>query len=577
MAQLKDSVVLGSLRVTDTLFGTTGQFTKLNIPIASGGTTYGPGSNGNVLKSNGTTVYWASDSQGVTSVQVQATSPVLSSTATAQNSTLNTTISLADGYGDTKNPYGSKTKNYVLAASATANSAPSFRALVAADLPAGSTSAAGILQLSDATNSTSTSLAATANAVKTAYDLAASKTSLTIGTTATTAAAGNHTHGNLTNDGKITSTATIANGDKLVIVDSYTTAASKITGSSITFDGSTATKALTQKGTWETFNNYSHPTGDGNLHVPATSTTNNGKFLQAGSTAGSLSWASLPTASDSVAGITTVGASGGAAAYDHTHSYALTAITGTDDLQAIEALTGTSGFLKKTAANTWALDTTVLTSASSLSASKLTGTVPSGCYTNSRDPGYGQITPANNASTVTALTGNTTPAVATNYSEGIKFTGANKWIVLAGSNSSTAGSDEIKFAHHVPSSISNTGPTSAQTPGYNATFNIPVISVDEAGHVTGISTTTVKIPATDNTNNAATHTLATTTKYYVTGTTSAATSTAGDSFDTGVYVTANAGELSALKYSVHDTSSTPVEKVQLVWNSTDSTLDFVFA
>jgi hypothetical protein len=41
-----------------------------------------------------------------------------------------------------------------------------------------------------------------------------------------------------------------------------------------------------------------HPTGDGNLHVPATSTTNNGKYLQAGSTAGSLSWTdvdALPT------------------------------------------------------------------------------------------------------------------------------------------------------------------------------------------------------------------------------------------------------------------------------------------
>ena len=82
-----------------------------------------------------------------------------------------------------------------------------------------------------------------------------------IGTSSTNAAAGNHVHGNLTNDGKITSTTTIANGDKLVIVDSDTTAASKITGSSITFDGSTTTKALTQKGTWETFNNYTHPSG----------------------------------------------------------------------------------------------------------------------------------------------------------------------------------------------------------------------------------------------------------------------------------------------------------------------------
>lgn len=38
---------------------------------------------------------------------------------------------------------------------------------------------------------------------------------------------------------------------------------------------------------------YTHPSGDGNLHVPATSTTNSGKFLKAGASAGSLSWASL--------------------------------------------------------------------------------------------------------------------------------------------------------------------------------------------------------------------------------------------------------------------------------------------
>jgi hypothetical protein len=35
---------------------------------------------------------------------------------------------------------------------------------------------------------------------------------------------------------------------------------------------------------------YTHPTGDGNLHVPATSTSNSGKVLTAGSTAGDLSW-----------------------------------------------------------------------------------------------------------------------------------------------------------------------------------------------------------------------------------------------------------------------------------------------
>ena len=43
-------------------------------------------------------------------------------------------------------------------------------------------------------------------------------------------------------------------------------------------------------------NNYTHPTGDGNLHVPATGTTNNGKVLTAGATAGSLSWTAIPSA-----------------------------------------------------------------------------------------------------------------------------------------------------------------------------------------------------------------------------------------------------------------------------------------
>jgi hypothetical protein len=42
-------------------------------------------------------------------------------------------------------------------------------------------------------------------------------------------------------------------------------------------------------------------------------------------------------------------------------AYSLSEITETDDLKAIEALTGTSGILKKTANNTWTLDTTAYT------------------------------------------------------------------------------------------------------------------------------------------------------------------------------------------------------------------------
>lgn len=58
MAQLKDSIVSGNLRVSDTTLSTTVQLTTLRVPTTSGGTTYGPGTDGQVLKTNGTSSYW---------------------------------------------------------------------------------------------------------------------------------------------------------------------------------------------------------------------------------------------------------------------------------------------------------------------------------------------------------------------------------------------------------------------------------------------------------------------------------------------------------------------------------------
>jgi hypothetical protein len=40
-------------------------------------------------------------------------------------------------------------------------------------------------------------------------------------------------------------------------------------------------------------NLYVHPSGDGNRHVPATGTTNNGKFLKSGATAASEAWTTI--------------------------------------------------------------------------------------------------------------------------------------------------------------------------------------------------------------------------------------------------------------------------------------------
>ena len=67
---------------------------------------------------------------GGTVTSVTGTSPVVSSGGTTP------AISLAAGYGDTLNPYASKTANYVLAAPNGSAGVPTFRALVAADIPA---------------------------------------------------------------------------------------------------------------------------------------------------------------------------------------------------------------------------------------------------------------------------------------------------------------------------------------------------------------------------------------------------------------------------------------------------------
>lgn len=170
-----------------------------------------------------------------------------------------------------------------------------------------STSQKGVVQLNDNINSTSTTEAATANAVKKAYDLAATKqdklteqTAYTSKGTATkvpqitTNSLGqvtgitevtisgvtpaSHSHGNIQNGGTLQTTdITIANGDKLVITDSSDS--NKVARSSLSFDGSTTTTALTPKGTFESFAKAADITSAiGNLD--ATKTSTDGKNVQ---------------------------------------------------------------------------------------------------------------------------------------------------------------------------------------------------------------------------------------------------------------------------------------------------------
>jgi len=126
--------------------GTTTPVITLNVPTASA-------SNRGVLSSADWTTFNNKGNGTVTSVT--GTSPVNSSGGATP------AISLASGYGDTLNPYASKTANYVLASPDGSSGVPTFRAIVASDIPTLNQNITGTAANITATsNSTLTTLSA---------------------------------------------------------------------------------------------------------------------------------------------------------------------------------------------------------------------------------------------------------------------------------------------------------------------------------------------------------------------------------------------------------------------------------
>ena len=119
----------------------------------------------------------------------------------------------------------------------------------------------------------------------------------------------------------------------------------------------------------------------------------------------------------------------------------LSSITGADDLKVIEAISGTSGLLKKTAANTWTLDTTAYTTN--------TGTVTS-VQVQASSP----------------LQSSTNTAQNTTLNTTISFTNQNKNLVLAGpssGNAAAAPSFRALVAADIPNSILKWQTTTAES------------------------------------------------------------------------------------------------------------------
>ena len=110
-------------------------------------------------------------------------------------------------------------------------------------------------------------------------------------------------------------TLTDVTGTAPVVSSGGTTPAISITAASTGAAGSmSAADKIKLDGIATAATNYTHPTGDGNLHVIATSTTNSGKVLTAGASAGSLSWTTPASGTvTSVTATSPIASTGGAA------------------------------------------------------------------------------------------------------------------------------------------------------------------------------------------------------------------------------------------------------------------------
>ncbi len=122
------------------------------------------------------------------------------------------------------------------------------------------------------------------------------------------------TNANLTGDITSVGNTTTIVANVITNADLNTVATATIKGRVTTSTGNvedlTATQVRTLLNVADGATNYTHPTGDGNLHVIATSTTNNGKVLTAGATAGSMSWTTPTTGTITSVAALTLGTTG---------------------------------------------------------------------------------------------------------------------------------------------------------------------------------------------------------------------------------------------------------------------------
>lgn len=299
MAQLKDLIVSGPTRLVGDATANNIQITSIKAHSAADSTTFGPGGNGEALFSDGTAIYWGAIPATVTDATVS-------------------------GWGYVKANDVATVMRYQGTKEAVTN------------LPTSGNTVGDVWHVN-------------ANGSEYAWD-GSEWQELGTAIDLSDYALKSHVHGNITNDGDITATApAIANGDQLIINDN---SASKITNGP-TFDGSTTTKALTQKGTWETFSKFSGSYTDlTNKPTIPTVPTNVSAFTN---DAGYITSADVPegasaytgTISEVTSGNANTGSDNGFARGDHVHNITKATIN-----TVLETGSGTTKFYRED--GTWA-------------------------------------------------------------------------------------------------------------------------------------------------------------------------------------------------------------------------------
>ena len=143
--------------------------------------------------------------------------------------------------------------------------------------------------------------------------------------------------------------------------------------------------------------------------------------------------------------------------------YSLNEIANTTNLQLIETTSG-DGFLKKDNNGNWIL---------------------------TEEAGFNSITILGKSTSITEPDPKSNSvSITTSSSSELTIGAINKWITIE-----TSSNDEILFGHKLTDIYTGSyGEDTSTAIEYNGTFNVPYLTVDKAGHITDISSTSITLP-----------------------------------------------------------------------------------